>query len=56
MRQMTGSKKLECVLQEFHSELFTLLFPEKKSASDISAPEQHTQAINSDEIPEKTVA
>ena len=53
MRQMTGSKKLECVLQEFHSELFTLLFPEKKSASDISAPEQHTQTINSDEIPEK---
>ena len=34
---------------------FTLLFPEKKSASDISAPEEHTQTINSDEVPEKTV-
>ena len=34
---------------------FTLLFPEKKSASDVSAPEEHTQTINSDEVPEKTV-
>ena len=32
---------------------FTLPLPNKKSASDISAPEEHTQTINSDEIPEK---
>ena len=35
---------------------FTLPFPDKKSASDISAPEEHTQTMNSDETPEKTVA